>query len=308
MNQRELNLNVLCRPARQTDTADVLELTSTIWDGNDYVPSVWAEWLADPDGTLAVAESQGRVLGLAKLTRLSERDWWLEGLRVHPEYQGRGIASQLHDYLVARWLEIGSGALRLGTNAERLPVHHMCQRSGFAKIAEFTWYIAPSLPGWGQHPGGSYEASIFKPLTVQEIPQATAFALKSPSLALSSGLMDLYWRWAAPAEAYLIPEVERRRAWWWRERRGLLVVGEDEDREGAAFANIMLMACPLEELPACLEDYRRLSAGLGYSKAGWLAPLHPVLSSGLEAAGFERDWEKSLYLYEKTSPSPHSVV
>jgi len=68
----------------------VLELTRTIWEGDDYVPHVWGEWLADPQGLLAVAEHQGRVLGLGKLTRLSEDDWWLEGLRTHPNTKGGG--------------------------------------------------------------------------------------------------------------------------------------------------------------------------------------------------------------------------
>ncbi|MBN1147597.1 MAG: GNAT family N-acetyltransferase [Anaerolineales bacterium] len=300
MSTDEARLEVLCRPARPSDTADMLELTSGIWDGNDYVPNIWAEWLADPDGTLAVAEHQGRVLGLGKLTRLSKRDWWLEGLRVHPEYQGRGVASQLNDYLVARWLGIGEGTIRLGTNSTRLQVHHMCQRNSFVKIAEFAWYAAPALADWEQAVGGGHDTTIFEPLTASQLSEAVAFALESASLALSSGLMDLSWQWAPPAKSYLAREVERQRAWWWREQRGLLVVGED--REGEPLTIIKLLACSLEDIPACLEDYRRLAAAMGFAKAGWMAPLRPELFSLLEAAGFQRETESSLYVYEKTSP------
>jgi len=324
-------LTVICRPARTSDTGDVLELTRTIWDGHDYVPDAWDGWLADPQGLLAVAEYQGRVLGLGKLTRLSDDDWWLEGLRVHPEYQGRGVASQLNDYLLAHWLRTGKGALRLATSSERVQVHHMCQRNRFTKVAEFTWYAAPSLIDWGQlttsqsltpetsldpagyldisnstapvgelpAPVGKIPDNIFRALLSQEIPQAVAFAQQSPSLALSNGLMGLFWRWASPKEAFFVPEVERQRAWWWQKGKGLLVTGDDEDDNGNPTAIIKLLACSLEDMPLCLNDFRRLSAVLGFSIAGWLAPMQPEVLPLLEIAGFHRDWENSLYLFEK---------
>jgi GNAT superfamily N-acetyltransferase len=324
-------LPVVCRPARPSDTGDVLELTRTIWDGHDYVPEVWDAWLSDPQGLLAVAEYQGRVLGLGKLTRLSGEDWWLEGLRVHPEYQGRGIASQINDYLLAHWLHTGSGALRLATNSERVQVHHMCQRNRFTKVAEFTWYVAPSLTEWGQTtaygspikvpsnnqvavpgevisnadlaphalPGGQIPEDVFQPLRPEEIPQAVAFARQSPTLALSDGLMNLRWRWASPVETFFVLEVERQRIWWWRQGRALLITGDDEDDEGNPTAIIKLLACSLEDAPACLKDFRRLSAALGFSTAGWLAPVNPQLFLLLNAAGFQRDWDNSLHLFEK---------
>ena len=89
---------VVCRPALLKDTADMLELTSHIWEGNDYLPQVWAEWLADPEGFLAVAEYGGRVVGIAMLECQQPGEWYLAGLRVHPEMEGRGIAGRLHDY------------------------------------------------------------------------------------------------------------------------------------------------------------------------------------------------------------------
>jgi GNAT superfamily N-acetyltransferase len=324
-------LHVVCRPARQSDTADVLELTRTIWDGHDYVPEAWEGWLADPQGLLAVAEYQRRVLGLGKLTRLSSDDWWLEGLRVHPEYQGRWVGSQLNDYLLAHWLQTGNGALRLATNSERVQVHHMCQRNGFTKAAEFTWYVAPNLDDWSQNSGakGPIQASsqdaassvdlpkyiktedeshasnlaipdrIFRSLGLQEISKAVSFARQSPSLQLSNGLMGLFWRWAPPKDVFFVPEVERQRVWWWRDEQGLLISGDDVDDEGNPTAIVKLLACSMEAIPDILGDFRRLAALLGFPKAGWLAPLHPELLPLLETASFQRDWENSLFLFEK---------
>jgi GNAT superfamily N-acetyltransferase len=122
---------VVCRPALPKDTADVMALTREIWNGNDYIPYVWAEWLADPEGLLAVAEYGGRVVGLAHLSSKGSGEWWLQGLRVHPALQGRGIASRLHGYILDTWQRNPGKVLRLATSSARLPVHHLCQRTGF---------------------------------------------------------------------------------------------------------------------------------------------------------------------------------
>jgi hypothetical protein len=61
---------VICRPALPKDTGAVLEFTRHIWEGEDYIPEVWSEWLADHQGLLATAEYSGSVAGLCKLSQL----------------------------------------------------------------------------------------------------------------------------------------------------------------------------------------------------------------------------------------------
>jgi GNAT superfamily N-acetyltransferase len=322
MEKRE-HLNVIIRPACETDTPGVMELSSQIWDGEDYVPYVWSEWLSDPQGRLVIADHESRVIGLGKLTRLSEEDWWLEGLRVHPEFEGRGIASKIHEYLMNTWIQIGRGSVRLGTASFRLPVHHLCDRLGFKKIIEFTPFVAPTLsiqssasdsdsresivadqlaPGKFEKevpPHGSPAPVVFKLVTFREITEATTFALQSPSLALSSGLMDLGWQWAPPREVYLARMIEDRKAWWWQERRGLLALDEEKGSKNEPASMIMLLACSREDVVDLLSDYRRLAASLGYQRAAWMAPLHPDLLPALQTASFERDWDASIFIYSR---------
>ena len=96
----------VCRPALPKDTPQVLELSGHIWEGHHYIPSVWEDWLGDAHGLLCVVEYGKRMAGFGKLTRLSASQWWLEGLRVHPDFEGRGIASHIHDYLLQYWLQL----------------------------------------------------------------------------------------------------------------------------------------------------------------------------------------------------------
>jgi len=285
---------LVCRPALPKDTPDVLELSSKIWEGHDYIPSVWAEWLHDPEGLLAVAEFGGRVVGLSKLTRLSPSEWWLEGLRVHPEYEGRGIASHVHAYLMDYWQRHGGGAIRLATASYRMAVHRISLRSGFHKAAELTQYVAEAVPG---------QSGRFTPMGAGEEAEALDFAQRYASPTCSNGLMSIGWQWVALSAGWIAAAVARRQAWWWRgdhgEPKGVLLVQLDDEEEAADKLTTQLLACPLENLAGCLGDYRRLAGSLGYPRVSWMAPLDPALEPALLEADFQRDWEDSLFIFEK---------
>jgi GNAT superfamily N-acetyltransferase len=286
---------IVCRPALPKDSADVMELTRTIWDGHDYVPRVWKDWLADSEGLLAVAEFGGRVVGLGKLTRLTENEWWLEGLRVHPDYQGRRIASHLMEYLDGYWERTAGGIVRLATPSFRLSVHHLSDRAGFHKIGEFSEFSAPVIPG-----ALSIAEINLSPVLSGQEEEAVRFARQSQSLQLSYGLMDLGYQWGIPITSHLIEAVRRGEAWRWHEDKGLLLSMESRDDEGHIIPRISLLACQLDDLPAFLEDFRRLEALSGHTRAGWVASLHPKVQQALQASGFHRDWEDAVFIYEKT--------
>jgi GNAT superfamily N-acetyltransferase len=303
-NSHSKRIRVDCRPALESDTPAMLELTALIWEGSDYVPKVWAEWLADPNGRLLVAEYQGRLVGLVKLSRLAEDDWWLQGLRVHPEFEGRGVAAQLHDAALQVWQEIGQGTLRLATASFRLPVQHLCDRSGFHKVGEFTPFaVTTSLIEPIEARLSSQLADLaeaFTPLKTKELAEALSYALPSESLRLNYGQIDMAWEFAPLRLEYLVQSSAQGRAWWWRDRRGLLAVYEDQDNQGTSTLMPQFVACELAALADCLVDFHRLAQAKGYTKAAWLVALQPSLAPALQAAGFQRDWEHALFLYEKS--------
>ena len=284
---------VVCRPALPKDSADVLEFAKYIWDGEDYIPFVWHKWLADPEGLLAAAEYAGHAVGIGKLTLLSPGQWWLEGLRVDPACEDRGIASHLNDYLMGQWLEFGDGMVRLATASFRVKVHHLCERSNFVKISELSIFTAPILPG---------TFTDFQPLTLDDVPRAVEHALCSQSMSLPAGMMDIGWQYLKPCEKKVAALVEGHKAWWWRKGAGLLAFWEDENPEEKPVPVVSILACEIKDIPNLLMDYRRLAASLGYEEAAWFAPLKPELLPLLEGAGFKRDWEDAEYVYEKQHP------
>jgi GNAT superfamily N-acetyltransferase len=279
---------VVCRPALPLDAADVLEFTKFIWEGHDYIQYVWDDWLADPEGILVVAEYAGHAVGLGKVTRLAPDQWWLEGLRVDPKFQGLKIGSHIHEYLDDWWKEHG-GAVRLMTSSERVQVHHLCERMGYAKLGEVKSYWAPSLPG----------PDAFQPASIADAPRAAQFA--AAGLPAYNGLMDSGWRFSKPDEAILKEKAQLGRLWWWRTGpEGLLACWEDDD-DGVKVLGIGFVAAPPELCAELLADARRLANRLGYARVLWLAPVLAWIESALRASGYVSDWDGTGYLYGKES-------
>lgn len=295
-NQNEIFLNpIVCRPALPIDTPGMFELTRNIWEGEDYVPGAWADWMADPEGILAIAEYQAKVVGLGKLTKLSKVDWWLEGLRVHPIFEGRGIASRLNDYLLNYWQRIGSGVIRLATISKREPVKHMVSKRGFKLIGEYTTYktkfIQPENP--------TSSKGIFRPLEVSEVSEALEWLNAPGKDRLDFGVMDLGWQFAKPRSEFLDNYVSKEQIWWWREKQGLLVlVTKTEDSE--EWARIRLLASEMEEYLACLLDAHSFARKIGFAGITWKVPQLSGFEEEMAEAGFTSDRDYTLQIYEKT--------
>ncbi|MFA4646083.1 GNAT family N-acetyltransferase [Pyrococcus kukulkanii] len=137
---------MLVRKATPRDRPFVEETARLTWNGEDYLARVFEKWLKDEH--FYVLELNGRVIGTAKLTFLPERVGWLEGLRVHPNYRGRGYGRELHNFM----LELGEKlategkieALEFSTcflNKESIA---MAKKDGFKVVARF-YYIQKIL-------------------------------------------------------------------------------------------------------------------------------------------------------------------
>jgi GNAT superfamily N-acetyltransferase len=99
------NADVAVRQAREEDADAVAAFTSETWDdfeGQDYIPDVFPEWVATDgaDQYTVVAErtetgssAPGRpVVGCCQVVRLSDHEAWTQGIRVHPDHRGAGVA------------------------------------------------------------------------------------------------------------------------------------------------------------------------------------------------------------------------
>lgn len=100
-NGRE-NLNF--RLCKNSDKSAIDEISALIWEGDDYLSKVFNTWIKG--GNFWVATLNGKVIGTAKFSFFPDNVLWLEGLRVHPDFQSRGFGKiinrfamiKLHEY------------------------------------------------------------------------------------------------------------------------------------------------------------------------------------------------------------------
>jgi hypothetical protein len=111
------------RPMTAADRPAILAIASRTWEGSDYLPWVFDDWIADRDGEFVAAVRGGRVVGCGKLTFLTLHDAWLEGLRKDPDVTEGGLAE-----LVTRHFLWGI-ARRPGLRSVRFSTYVLNERS-----------------------------------------------------------------------------------------------------------------------------------------------------------------------------------
>lgn len=157
---------VTVRTADPTDATAVRRITQNTWPDrseDDYVGSVFPEWVAADDGetaqTLVItvdsqsqSQSQSQpddahsnnqnntdVVGVAQVCTLSETEAWIQGLRIAPAYRGRGLATVLIQTLCAVARAMHATVVRgivFSWNSASLG---LLRQTGFDPGIEFRW-------------------------------------------------------------------------------------------------------------------------------------------------------------------------
>jgi predicted PurR-regulated permease PerM/GNAT superfamily N-acetyltransferase len=276
------------RLARESDRSDMIALTAQMWEGHDYVPQVWSEWLADRDGFLAAAETEKRMVGFGKLTRMGPKEWWLEGLRVEPGYQGLKIGSQLTEYLVQEWQRRKGGVIRLATSSERVEVHHLCERLGFRRVGICRMMAAAPV---------ARGACEFQPLSDADAKEAAALWKSNTALG-TRDLINDNWQWSSFTEARLMEFIRRQRAWWWRQRSAVLLA-YDRDRDHKLNFEVAAIIAPAGKLTPILRQLRVLAKTQKADRVVWVMPDNPRFAGAAKRAGFASTWNARLWIFER---------
>jgi predicted PurR-regulated permease PerM/ribosomal protein S18 acetylase RimI-like enzyme len=275
------------RPARARDRPAVDAICAQVWEGDDYVPRVWDEWLADPHGQLLTAEVNKRVVGFGKLSRLADDEWWLEGLRVDPAYRQQKIGGLLHGHMVEKARQVGRGTLRLGTHSDNEPAHRLAACEGFRHVATYQRYRADPLP---------VETLSLRRLTEQDLPAAWALAGESARYRASGGLYEVLWRWKNLTRERLARHLAAGDAWGTgtqEELSALALVYRSEET-----LSVGLVDGQDEALAAVLRELRELAAQLGCTEI-LIKPLDdPALVAAVESVGYEQIQDKNLWIFE----------
>lgn len=146
------------RIARPEDKEAVLGFATNTWNGWDYIPRVWDDWVVPSNGVVLVATVEaprnggealdvdgaalrvGQPIAMTRVAMLSPDEAWIEGIRVEPRVRGKGIATDLQ-VAELRWIAAhGARVVRYVTGqsnvgSQRLGAHH-----GLLEIARWRGY------------------------------------------------------------------------------------------------------------------------------------------------------------------------
>ncbi|MCS7178056.1 MAG: AI-2E family transporter [Anaerolineae bacterium] len=289
IRRRTLARRWVVRPARPEDQPDIEAICAQIGGGEDYIPRVWDQWLADPVGELSVVELDGRVVALAKLSHIADEEWWLEGMRVHPNYRRLGVSRllQAHQLTVAE--QQRAGVVRFATASYNRPIHRNALRDGFRRVAEVWCYRAEAIP----------TPSALHPLSAEDLEEAWRLVETSPIWQASRGLYEQAWRWQQLTRSRLAAHIAAGEVWGIdlnQRLAALAIVFADPDEETLSVG--YLDGIP-EGLKAMAWGLRLLAFQQGYSKVRVFAVADPVLLEALRSAGLASHQEYSLYIFEK---------
>ena len=133
------------RPMRAADRERVVEISRDIWDGHDYLPRVFAEWLADAGAAFQAAELEGVVVGVQRMRPIAPNMVWYEGLRVASTHRRQGLARTMLASAIADAREQRFREMRLGTgNPDAVPLF---ESMGFRRLVDVRWWRGLRMEG-----------------------------------------------------------------------------------------------------------------------------------------------------------------
>lgn len=217
--------DVAVRRATLDDHDAVAAFTESTWserEAGDYLPRVFPDWVRSdgPAQCTVVAERDGTVVGVCQALVLTEYEAWAQGMRVHPDHRGTGVAAALNDDLIAWAADRGAAVCRNMVFSWNVAGLGAARAVGFEPRAEFRWV----------HPEPATDATLPDGLTVGADPDAAwaSWARSDAREGLAGLALDADETWALTE---LTPGDLRRAA----EERSVLAVHDGERTLGGTF-------------------------------------------------------------------------
>ena len=133
------------RPVRPADYERIVELTSDVWEGRDYIPKVFDYWVTDASASFQAAELDGVVVGVQRTRPFAQGLVWYEGLRVDSAHRRQGIARAMLSEAIEEAREHGFRQMRLATRD--LPAVELFESAGFRSMVELRWWRGGRIEG-----------------------------------------------------------------------------------------------------------------------------------------------------------------
>ena len=291
------------RDIRESDRAEILTLTANTWAFGDYIELVFDDWLADRQGRFIAAEhiETGRLAAIDKMTFLSPEEAWFEGLRVAPEFRGRGLASNLQTYMINEVRRAGAHAIRLLTSTNNKAVQRMAYSDGFVLKAEVSFWKWTAAGGVSSSPN----VARLRKASADESLALFDWWMRS-SAYRTAGLCHRNWsysetgpeEWSNAASDGRLLVLGDESDVWRLPPASIMVTPEDRTHGGPLWVVAIVCAQDAEWIPL-LSGLLRQASLQGVGEVNGLFARDPRAEAALQAVGFYPDQDdEPLLLFE----------
>jgi len=128
------------------------------------------------------------------------RTGWMEGLRVHPDYRGKGYANEITRYLVRKAEDLGVCRLRYTTSDENAASLKLAKMAGFSRLLEMSVL-------WAASPRAVPPVKSYYPIE-KATPARTYELLQASSNIVPRGILIYDWK-AVDSELQNFEEIGR---------------------------------------------------------------------------------------------------
>lgn len=205
---------LIVRRIRASDRAQVLEISSKIWGGHDYLPYVLDEWLTNPKCYTYGIEVDNRIVAIGNLRLVDRRKTgWMEGLRVHPDYRKRGYAGILTQHFVEMGKTLKVQRLRYSTGGNNRISLRLAKKAGFIKLFKMDalWYDLKTIQ---KSTHNSKKITAATPTEIHELS-------KTNQNLIPHNIIVYDWK-AVNATLQNLRQVGKDRSFWISKRKGRL--------------------------------------------------------------------------------------
>ena len=277
------------RRARPGDREAILEMSTRIWGGHDYMPLVWDRWLAEKKGALLTVTVDGQPVGTSKVSLLAPGEVWLEGLRLHPDYQGLGLSKKIHRATFREAAKLNPRTIRYSTWIGNEASRRIAEKNDFWQIARTGWM-------WGKTTSRS--AVRGRRATADDLDAVVRFVRRSSCYESTGGVAGVGWtfpqltrrrirRLLARGQVLVLPRRGAPRA------VGIFDIGKIDDDVCLGFVD-----GPDDDVTLLARDILRIAADTGPDEASAMLPMGRIADL-VHAAGFDKWQPVRAVVYER---------
>jgi GNAT superfamily N-acetyltransferase len=297
---------VTFRPAVRDDWPQIAPWIAQTWEWGDYINAyVWMGWSTPkPDTHLIVAEMEGQIAGFARLVKLGEAEWWLEGVRVAPDQRGQGVGKALIAYMIGLFKQVGAGILRFYTGSKNDAMRSVARDLGFVHRMSYTEMSAsPEEIDFGS----------FKVLLPQNQEMVWQHLRNSP-MYRANHFVDNEWiahfLTNERLGEYLASKQIELLGWRNMNRlQGLAIFIKSTPTQDGGNPLVLgyIDAADDTTLHSMLEAVRGIAQQRGHDRVVWKMPLSVGLERSVERTSYTREWEGTLLLFELPLRQPNTL-